>query len=174
MNRFGLRIEKRWRETAPLNYATIENKTEFFTDLGKQVEQEMEAVFSHQETKLPPTEDYLTRVGQLRNAQMTAQEIALANVPWPAEEMTEAEARQEWEMVGPEESSLWQLIQYEPEMAGCYVEYFAEIYLMPEDWLRKFNAAADPVKLWEESTELLEAANEARYQRWKAAGFLEF
>lgn len=171
MNKYATKIMRRWQQLAPSSFAMIEDKTEFFTTLGQEVEQKIDALLPSLESNLPQTEDYLLQVGQRKTALTTAEEVALSQVPWPAPEMSEAEAREEWAMAGPSEDNLWSQWVMDPESLAENAQTWAEEYLLPEEWIRQLASMEDATSMWDQAAVMRAEANEARYQRWKQAGY---
>jgi len=92
MNQYATTARRHWERWLPQRFQSIPNPTEFFADLGEQVESQIEDL----EVKLagddPPGEGYLTKVGRLTNARHRAEEIVLREMVLLAPEPSAAEA----------------------------------------------------------------------------------
>ena len=76
MNRYGRLAQQHWAKWRPNQLSQIPDPETFFTDLGEEVETQIEAL----EIALAgedPGGDYLEKVGRLRNARMTAESQVL-------------------------------------------------------------------------------------------------
>ena len=80
MNRYGQMARKHWARWLPARYATIEDPTSFFSDLGNQAEQRIDQLTDRMAGDDPPGEDYLAKAGRLGQARMQAEEIVLAEL----------------------------------------------------------------------------------------------
>ena len=80
MNRYGQMARKHWARWLPARYATIEDPTSFFSDLGNQAEQRIDQLTDRLAGEDPPGEDYLAKAGRLGQARMQAEEIVLAEL----------------------------------------------------------------------------------------------
>lgn len=90
MNSYGRRAQRHWAQTDPARYATIEDPENFFTDLGDQVQQEIQQHARQLEGSAPPGETYLEQVGRLNMARLAAEEevlrrLVLISPPQPGE-----------------------------------------------------------------------------------------
>jgi hypothetical protein len=92
VNRYGRKAEAYYRTYLPNRLAEIPaaQVEEFFTELGEQVESQIEQLAEDLTGPDPVEEDYLGKVGRLRNAQMRAEEMVLAEMVFlPKEPGTE-------------------------------------------------------------------------------------
>ena len=88
MNRYGALAMSHWQTWRPSAYAQIEDPSRFFTELGEQVELEIQAREDATRTA-PPTGDYLSSVGHLNMTRQMAEEAVLAELVFlPAEQST--------------------------------------------------------------------------------------
>lgn len=85
MNRYGLMAQDHWRTHAPGRYASLEDPTAFFTELGESVLAQVQQTAASMERDLSPDVLYLERVAQLRAVQVQAEEIALADLVYSVE-----------------------------------------------------------------------------------------
>src|SRR5687767_6027046 len=77
MNHYGSQAMQHWRRWLPARYAAIPNPTEFFEDLGRQVQTQIAELSTQLAGQDPPGEGYLDKVGRLNMARTRAEEIVL-------------------------------------------------------------------------------------------------
>lgn len=80
MNRYGKLAMRTWQQGAPRRVAAIEDPTQFFTQLGEQVADQVEQIVLALEADLDPGLAYLDRVGQMNAIRAQAEEVALADL----------------------------------------------------------------------------------------------
>jgi hypothetical protein len=73
MNRYGRLAQQHWAKWRPNQLSQIPDPETFFTDLGEEVETQIEALEIALAGDDPGGEDYLEKVGRLRAARMTAE-----------------------------------------------------------------------------------------------------
>ena len=102
MNRYGRLARQHWAKWRPNQLSQIPDPETFFTDLGAEVETQIEALEIALAGEDRGGEDYLEKVGRLRNARMTAESQVLREMvllePEPGHteaEDTDAEDSQE-------------------------------------------------------------------------------
>ena len=78
MNRYGLMAQKHWARWLPARYASIEDPASFFSDLGNQVVERIDALALSLAGDDQPGEGYLGKAGRLGHARPQAEEIVLA------------------------------------------------------------------------------------------------
>jgi len=96
MNEYGRRVMNHWRRFLPTRYSQLENPTEFFSDQGEQIADQVTAACASLERAHAQELrglDYLQRVGLLNNLRMQATEVAMSDF-LPEPEPTEAEQAQ--------------------------------------------------------------------------------
>ena len=90
MNRYGLMAQKHWARWLPARYASIEDPASFFSDLGNQVVERIDALALSLAGDDQPGEGYLGKAGRLGQARHQAEEIVLADMvlldPGPGKE----------------------------------------------------------------------------------------
>jgi hypothetical protein len=77
MNRYGRLAQQHWAKWRPNQLSQIPDPETFFTDLGQEVETQIEALEIALAGNDPGGEDYLDKVGRLRTARMTAESQVL-------------------------------------------------------------------------------------------------
>jgi hypothetical protein len=86
MNQYAVMARRHWRRHLPQRTASLRDPTRFFTQLGAEVEQEIQELAAALAGDDPPGETYLAKVGRLRMARLQAEEQILAErVLLPAE-----------------------------------------------------------------------------------------
>jgi hypothetical protein len=77
MNRYGRLAQQHWTKWRPNQLSQIPDPETFFTDLGDEVETQIQALEIALAGNDPGGEDYLDKVGRLREARMTAESQVL-------------------------------------------------------------------------------------------------
>lgn len=77
MNRYGRLAQQHWAKWRPNQLRQIEDPETFFTDLGQEVETQIEALEISLAGDDPGGEEYLQKVGRLRMARVTAESQVL-------------------------------------------------------------------------------------------------
>ncbi|MFD4241884.1 hypothetical protein ACFWP3_09830 [Streptomyces sp. NPDC058525] len=90
MNQYGRIAEQHWREHRPQSVAGLADPEEFFTELGVDVQLEVQARWSGERVAVPPAslrESYLERVGRLQQSRLEVEgEVLRELVLLPAED----------------------------------------------------------------------------------------
>lgn len=90
MNMYGAMAQSHWMTWLPGRYATIEDPSRFFSELGIQVSDQIATLELDLLGPEVPGEDFLTRVGRRNMARLQAEELTLHElVLLPAETSTE-------------------------------------------------------------------------------------
>jgi hypothetical protein len=89
MNHYGRTAQMHWRQWLPTRYSRITDPETFFTALGEEIEQEVQALSLALAGNDPPNETYLEKLGRLNMARLNAEsqvlrEMALLS-PEPAQ-----------------------------------------------------------------------------------------
>jgi hypothetical protein len=93
MNKYGAMAESHWRTWLPRRYATIEDPSSFFSELGVQVSDQIATLELDLLGPEVPGEDFLARVGRRNMARLQAEELTLRDlVLLPAETSAEDES----------------------------------------------------------------------------------
>jgi hypothetical protein len=80
VNRYGLIAQRYWTTYLPSRVAALPDPERFFTDVGEEI---VEMVLSLEDDLAGPDipgEEYLAKVGRLRNGRKRAEEVALAEL----------------------------------------------------------------------------------------------
>ena len=91
MNRYGSKAREHWAKYRPTEYAQLSDREEFFTRLGEDLEQQIDALSLSLEGEDLPGETYLEKVGRLNMAKLTAETQVLRET-LPITEEDEADA----------------------------------------------------------------------------------
>jgi len=78
MNRYGVMARAHWARWLPQRYATISDPDSFFSSLGQETEQQIDALATELAGDDQPGEDYLAKAGRLTAARSQAEEIILS------------------------------------------------------------------------------------------------
>jgi hypothetical protein len=80
VNRYGLIARGYWTTYLPSRVAALPNREAFFADLGEEIEDMVLSLEDDLAGPDVPGEEFLAKVGRLRNARMRAEEMALAEM----------------------------------------------------------------------------------------------
>ena len=80
MNRYGLVARRYWTTYLPSRVAALPNPVGFFADLGEEIEDMVLSMEDDLAGPDIPGEEYLAKVGRLRNGRKRAEEMALAEL----------------------------------------------------------------------------------------------
>ena len=73
MNRYGTQAMRHWQQTDPARYQQIPDPETFFTELGEQVESEIQTLANALAGPDRPGETYMEKVGRLNMARFNAE-----------------------------------------------------------------------------------------------------
>ena len=73
MNKYAAQAEKHWQKYLPHRYSQLEDPKAFFTQLGEEIEAEVDALQMAIAGADPQGETYLEKVGRLNEARMSAE-----------------------------------------------------------------------------------------------------
>jgi len=74
MNKYGRRAQQYWQEFLPTRYQEIENPVEYFTRLGQEMSDQINALALSLAGDDAAGESYLEKVGRLRMARLQAED----------------------------------------------------------------------------------------------------
>jgi hypothetical protein len=80
MNRYGQLARNYWTTYLPSQVAALPDPEAFFADLGEEIEEMVLGLEDDVAGPDVPGEEFLAKVGRLRNARMRAEEMALAEL----------------------------------------------------------------------------------------------
>jgi len=107
MNFYGRRAMKHWRSVAPRRVAAMEDPIWFFTDLGEQVQTQVNDLACLLAGPDRRRETYSQKVARLREATRTAEEVVMAQLVWVVDpELSLSQAREEWDQTRPMDEGL--------------------------------------------------------------------
>ena len=92
MNQYGSQALRYWKEYLPERYAQIEDPTEFFTNLGAEMAQQVDELSWAIAGQDPPGESYLEKVGRLNHARLAAEEEVMREMLPASEQEDETDA----------------------------------------------------------------------------------
>jgi len=170
MNRYGLQIKSYWKTNAPIRYFQLVDPESFFSDLGELVATQVAQTTTALAGPDPKDEGYLEKVARLNSATSRAEEMVLAELDWPAVELSDAEDRSEWEATRPMDQGLvdWAVRMYGETLYENDVEEMEAEWLLAPTFIRGLAAARNPWEFLDTHAEELSASTEARYQRFRA------
>jgi hypothetical protein len=166
MNRYGTQIRDRWIATAPTRYSQLEDPETFFSEMGELTLARVTELADQLAGQPPAEERYLNRVSRMSSAMRQAEEIALAELEWPEPELTESQARTEWEATRPQDEALieWANSQETP-LIQEELETTATRWMLPPRFLEELATSTNPwTYLAEHSVEMTQS-QESRFQR---------
>ncbi|WP_238323877.1 hypothetical protein [Salinispora pacifica] len=89
MNQYAAQAMSHWRSHLPNRYRQIEDPDEFFTELGEQIAQQIEELSRTLAGPDPEQETYLSKVGRLNNARLSAEgQVLREMLPDPATDLS--------------------------------------------------------------------------------------
>lgn len=97
MNRYGKQAMEHWRRTDPERYAQIPNPGAFFSNLGDQVETEIQELEFSLAGPDRPNEGYLEKASRLRMARLAAEEQILTELVLIPEPQPDESQPESWE-----------------------------------------------------------------------------
>jgi len=77
MNRYGTQAMEHWKTHLSERYSQIEDPDKYFSNLGEEIEEEIENLSLDITGDDPPNENYLTKLGRLNEARLTAETTVL-------------------------------------------------------------------------------------------------
>lgn len=165
MNHYGQRIRAHWEQHRPESLAALEDPEGFFTEAGEQLATMITTLSAQLAAPERPGELCSEKIARLRDAQVTATEIALQQSGLLQVEMT----REEWEIeaaetfLGLQEWAGRMQAQLEGRAQATFsFEEASADYLLPVAFLEALVAAASPDEflnvpenrtIWEQSVE---------------------
>src|SRR5579875_1932052 len=156
MNRYGTIALQHWQTYTPSRVAALADATQFFSELGAEVEAQVG--------------DLAARVASMRpercSAESYAEKVVMAELVWIKDpELPLPEAREEWEQTRPADENLisWaERIQDYPDSmpATDELEEMAQTWALPVEFLEEL-VATEPPRDYMRANQpaLLEAAN---------------
>ncbi len=82
MNKYARLAQEHWQFMDPDRVTALEDPMEFFSTLGRQVEDRVQELQDQLASPDQPGEQYLAKVGRLNMAGKQAEEMALAELVW--------------------------------------------------------------------------------------------
>lgn len=85
MNRYGVLAREHWEKYAPSRVEALEDPEGFFTEMGEQVQGQVQAIAQQLEISTPAEQEYQARVAQLTGFRRQAEEQVLAEMVYSVE-----------------------------------------------------------------------------------------
>lgn len=80
MNKYGAIAKKHWESHLPSRYNELTDKEGFFSSLAEEISNRVDELSQSIAGDDPPNETYLSKLGRLGEAQLTAESEALAEL----------------------------------------------------------------------------------------------
>lgn len=106
MNKYGQILHRQWQIADPQMVASLSDPTEHFSQMGEQVEADVQAMLPTLEGTDPAGETYLQKVGRLQAARATAEETVLAEYQ-PPSDSPEPDEPEDWDEMSHDEQETW-------------------------------------------------------------------
>jgi len=174
MNHYAAMAMQHWQTYAPSLVAGLPDPTGFFSDLGAEVEAQVNDLAARIASMRPEpcsTESYLETVARLQTARRTAEEVVMAELVWIKEpELPLPEAREEWEQTRPADENLiaWaERIQDYPDSMPSTdeLEQMAETWALSVEFLEGLVATEPPREYMRANQPALSEAANIRFLR---------
>ena len=152
MNRYATMAMQHWERHAPSLVAGLPDPTRFFSDLGAEVEAQVNDLAVRIASLRQPcsTEPYLEKVSRFQTARRTAEEVVMAELVWIKDpELPLPEAREEWEQTRPADENLiaWaeRIQDYPASMPATEeLEEMAQTWALSVEFLEELVATEPP------------------------------
>lgn len=171
MNHYGVIAQRHWERYAPSPVAGLPDPTRFFTELGLEVQAQVDALTATLAGLDCAEETYLEKVARLQSARRTAEEIVMAELVWIKDpELPLDQAREEWEQTRPSDENLitWaERIQDHPASmpSTAELEDMARTWALSLNFLSELAASEPPRKYMHANQAALSEAASIRFLR---------
>jgi hypothetical protein len=171
MNRYGMIAQKHWETHAPSLVAGLPDPTAFFSDLGLEVQRQVETLMASQAGLDSAEETYLEKAARLQTARSTAEEVVMADLVWIKDpELPLEQAREEWEQTRPSDESLisWaKRIQGPPDSMPSTdeLEEMAKTWALSVEFLQELAGTEPPREYMQANQAALAEAATIRFWR---------
>ena len=103
MNKYGGLLMRQWKQADPTRFAKIEDPEAFFSQKGRELEQEIESLTQALAGPDQPGESYLDKTARLSTARQNAESDVIREAMIPDPEETETPLPAEWRSVAWED-----------------------------------------------------------------------
>ncbi|MGO9793476.1 MAG: hypothetical protein ACLP8S_29315 [Solirubrobacteraceae bacterium] len=171
MNHYGVIAQRHWERYAPSPVAGLPDPTAFFTELGLEVQAQVETLTATLAGVDSTEETYLEKVARLQTARRTAEEIVMAELVWIKDpELPLDQAREEWEQTRPSDENLiaWaERIQDHPDSmpSTAELEDMARTWALSLNFLLELAASEPPREYMRANQAALSEAASIRFLR---------
>lgn len=171
MNHYGVIAQRHWQSYAPSHVAGLPDPTRFFTELGLEVQTQVERLMASLAGLDCLEETYLEKVARLQTARSTAEEIVMAELVWIKDpELPLDQAREEWEQTRPSDENLitWaQRIQDHPDSmpSTAELEDMARVWALSVNFLLELAGSEPPREYMRANQAALSEAASIRFLR---------
>ncbi|MGA2455024.1 MAG: hypothetical protein ABSG93_16050 [Solirubrobacteraceae bacterium] len=171
MNHYGMIAQRHWERYAPSPVAGLPDPTAFFTELGLEVQAQVDALMASLAGLDCTEETYLEKVARLQTARSTAEEIVMAELVWIKDpELPLDQAREEWEQTRPSDENLisWaERIQDHPDSmpSTAELEDMARTWALSVNFLSELAGSEPPREYMRANQAALSEAASIRFLR---------
>lgn len=172
MNLYAHQLREYWLSYAPTRFAQLESPDDYFEQLGELLAAQIVTLSDQLAGADPVGEGYVEKVARLNAARRQAEEIVIADVAWPAIELSLDDDRAEWESDAQDVNEQY-LADWASGLDGGVpvendIEELSAHWLLPESFVRQLAAAPNPWTFLSEHATLLAASRDRRYERFCA------
>lgn len=107
MNKYGAMLQRQWTLASPSFVESLSDPREHFTQMGEQVQTEIQELLPELQGPDPARERYLEKVGRLNAALLQAEEIVLEQYQPPSDSSEEGELPEELDSMSHDEQEAW-------------------------------------------------------------------
>lgn len=171
MNQYAVIAQHHWKSYAPSLVAGLPDPRTFFSDLGLEVQRQVETLMGSLAGLDSKQETYLEKAARLQRARRTAEEIAMAELVWIRDpELPLDQAREEWEQTRACDESLiaWaERIQNFPDSmpSTADLEEMAKTWALSVEFLQELAATEPPREYMQANQAALAEAATIRFWR---------
>jgi hypothetical protein len=171
MNHYGVIAQRHWESYAPSPVAGLPDPTRFFTELGLEVQAQVDTLTASLAGLDCTEETYLEKVARLQSARRTAEEIVMAELVWIKDpELALDQAREEWEQTRPSDENLisWaERIQDHPDSmpSTAELEDMARTWALSLNFLSELAGSEPPREYMQANQAALSEAASIRFLR---------
>jgi hypothetical protein len=171
MNHYGVIAQRHWERYAPSPVAGLPDPTAFFTELGLEVQAQVDALMATLAGVDSSQETFLEKVARLQTARRTAEEIVMAELVWIKDpELPLDRAREEWEQTRPSDENLisWaERIQDHPDSmpSTAELEDMARTWALSVNFLLELAGSEPPREYMQANQAALSEAATIRFLR---------
>lgn len=107
MNKYGTMLQRQWTLANPSFVQSLSDPRGHFTEMGEQVQAEIQEILPQLQGVDPVGERYLEKVGRINAALLQAEEIVLEQYQPPSDSSEEGELPEELDSMSHDEQEAW-------------------------------------------------------------------